>query len=414
MMRAETSAWQGAETIEVDIQRRLPHFALDIAFRVPAGRTVLFGPSGAGKSLTLQAIAGLFPLERARISSCGATWHDSSTGLFVPPQRRRVGYLPQSYALFPHLTVAQNIAFGQRRRGMAARKRVAELILLMQLEGLERFHPAQLSGGQQQRVALARALASEPQLLLLDEPWSALDGPVRATLRAEILRFYEQVQVPFVLVTHDMQDAQTLADAIVVIDRGCVLQVGSPQDVFRAPRTTRVAELVGMNARRPGTLAALGSVVEDKRLATLEIASLMLHAWVSPASRLCVGQTVEIGFNTDEISLCLLAEDHQECSSQQTDGLVAGTVVREQVSGSFSNVTMQIAPDWQLDIPVPRWQHRALGLAAGISLKLRVPCEALHIFEPEEQSAEITGPTLPGSQTAKQLPHIKYKQPNVG
>lgn len=401
MMRAETSTWQGAEMIEVDIQRRLPHFALDVAFRVPAGRTVLFGPSGAGKSLTLQAIAGLFSLERARISSCGAIWHESSTGLFVPPQRRRVGYLPQSYALFPHLTVAQNIAFGQRQRGMAARKRVAELILLMQLEGLERFYPAQLSGGQQQRVALARALASEPQLLLLDEPWSALDGPVRATLRAEILRFYEQVQVPFVLVTHDMQDAQTLADTIVVIDRGRVLQVGSPQDVFRAPHTTRVAELVGMNARRPGTLAALGTVVEDKRLATLEVANLMLHAQVSPESRLCAGQTVEVGFNTDEISLCPLDADHPACDTQSNDVYVAGTVVREQVSGSFSNVTMQIAPDWQLDIPVPRWQHRALSPAAGMSLMLRIPCEALHIFEPEAQSAEIAGQVCPDPQTVE-------------
>ena len=183
--------WTGSQRVEslaIAIQKRLPHFSLDISFQVLAGRTVLFGPSGSGKSVTLKAIAGLFPLDCAYIRSGATVWHDSDAGLFLPPQRRGIGYLPQNYALFPHLTVAQNIAFGQRAQRETAGKRVSELISLMQLHGLERLRPAQLSGGQQQRVALARALASEPQLLLLDEPWSALDAPEigRASCRERV------------------------------------------------------------------------------------------------------------------------------------------------------------------------------------------------------------------------------------
>ncbi|HVU67017.1 MAG TPA: ATP-binding cassette domain-containing protein, partial [Ktedonobacteraceae bacterium] len=232
--------------LSVSLQRRLPAFTLDIAFTTFCGRTVLFGPSGAGKSLTLQALAGLFALESGQIVCGGECWYESSTGTFVPPQARRVGYLPQQYALFPHLTVAQNIAFGQRARGQTARKHLAELIRLMQLAGLEHARPAHLSGGQQQRVALARALATEPRLLLLDEPWSALDGPVRASLREEILHFHEQFQVPLLLVTHDALDVQALAEHVVVIIDGRVLQSGTPEQVFRAPRTRQIADLVGM------------------------------------------------------------------------------------------------------------------------------------------------------------------------
>jgi len=187
--------------LAVTARRRLAGFVLDVSFCVPSGLTVLFGPSGAGKSLTLQAVAGLCPLDMARITLGSVMLHDSAAGVCLTPQQRRVGYVPQSYALFPHLTVAQNIAFGLRQRGRDAARRVQELVSLMRLDGLERRRPAQLSGGQQQRVALARALAADPQLLLLDEPFSALDAAVREALREELRDFHERIGVPIVLVT---------------------------------------------------------------------------------------------------------------------------------------------------------------------------------------------------------------------
>jgi len=372
------------ELLSVAIQRRLGHFSLDIAFNVPAGRTVLFGPSGAGKSLTLQAIAGLFPLEQASIRKGGTVWHESAAGIFVPPQKRNIGYLPQNYALFPHLTVAQNIAFGQRRRGDMAKKRVAELLTLMQLEGLERLRPAQLSGGQQQRVALARALASEPQLLLLDEPWSALDSSVRAVLRAEIQRFYEQVNVPLMLVTHDAQDAQALADMVVVVDRGRVLQTGSPEEVFRAPRTPRIAELVGMRTRWPGIVTSLGAVSPRGRLVTVEVRTLILHALIPPARKVRAGQRVEAGLSPDEMVLAPAGMEPPLEAQEPPVVLAEATVTQVQTRGSFYDVTVRLLPDMQLEIPVPRWHYRALAIVAGTRLTLVIPCEAIHLFESDE------------------------------
>lgn len=382
--------------LSVALKRRLAHFNLDLAFSVPAGRTVLFGPSGAGKSLTLQAIAGLIPLDWACISNGATIWHESDTGILLPPQKRMIGYLPQNYALFPHLTVAQNIAFGQRQRGERARKRVGELLALMQLEGLERLRPAQLSGGQQQRVALARALASEPRLLLLDEPWSALDASVHATLRAEVQRFYEQVQVPFVLVTHDAHDAQVLADIVVVIDQGCVLQAGSPEEVFRAPRTPRVADLVGMKTRWRGIVHALTAASgEGERLVTLKVADLTLQVPLRAADWLQPGQTVDMGIRTDEIALCPCERELPEHPSlayvRESGVFIEAKVIHDQPRGTFHTVTVELAPQLQLDIPVPRWQQRALRIATGMHLTLAISAEALHLFEPEENT--------PGSQT---------------
>lgn len=395
------TSYQREEFLSIAIQKRLPHFSLDINFQVPAGRTVLFGPSGAGKSLTLRAFAGLFPLDYASIRKGTTVWHDSDAGIFVPPQRRRVGYLPQNYALFPHLTVAQNIAFGQIKQGEVARKRVAELISLMQLQGLEQLRPAHLSGGQQQRVALARALASEPQLLLLDEPWSALDAPVRATLRTEILRFYEQFQVPLVLVTHDALDAQELADTIVIVHRGRVLQVGSPEDVFRAPRTSQVAELVGMRARWDGVIVALAQTLERECLATIQVADVTLYARVPHARKLRVGQSVEIGIYADEISLYPPGADVSEKvateQKQRTSVLVPGTVAQDRARGTFYTTTVSLTPHVHLEVPVPRWQHRAFQLAVGMPVTLCIPCAAIHLFETDD--------TLTSTQeTAKEDP----------
>lgn len=378
---------QGAEALAITIQKRLPHFSLDVSFQAQAGRTVLFGPSGSGKSVTLKAIAGLFPLDRASIRNGKTVWHESEAGIFVPPQQRGIGYLPQHYALFPHLNVAQNIAFGQRTRGEAARKRVSELLSLMQLHGLERLRPAQLSGGQQQRVALARALASEPQLLLLDEPWSALDAPVRAALRAEILRFYQQFQVPLLLVTHDPLDAQELADTVVILNQGRVLQVGSPEEVFRRPRTPQIADLVGMRVRWKGTVAAAEQVGACEWLVSIQATDVPLLARVPSASNLSTGQSIEIGISTDEISLWPANQDEREkrLSEDTRRGvLVSGTIIQVQAQGSFYKTTVNLGSDLHLDVPVPRWQHRVYQGEAGMAVTLFIPCEAIHLFEPGE------------------------------
>lgn len=214
--------------------------AVDFAC-APGELVALIGPSGAGKTTILRAIAGLNRAAAGRIACNGETWLDSAAGIRLPPHRRRVGLVFQSYALFPHLSALGNViaALGHRPRG-ERRDRARELLGLVHLDGLEARRPAELSGGQQQRVALARALAREPMALLLDEPFSAVDRRTRRRLRDELAELRASVRAPIILVTHDLDEAAMLADRLVVIDHGELLQQGPAATVLAAPASDRV------------------------------------------------------------------------------------------------------------------------------------------------------------------------------
>ncbi|MGE0715475.1 MAG: putative 2-aminoethylphosphonate ABC transporter ATP-binding protein [Alphaproteobacteria bacterium] len=239
----------------------------DIDLVIGEGEFVCFlGPSGCGKTTLLRAIAGLDPQTAGTIVQAG---RDISR---LPPAQRDYGIVFQSYALFPNLTVAQNIGYGlvNRRMGAAAiAARVDELLALIGLPGSGSKYPAQLSGGQQQRVALARAIATSPGLLLLDEPLSALDARVRLRLRDEIKSLQRRLGVTTIMVTHDQEEAISLADRIVVMDRGRIEQVGSPDEIYRRPASMFVAGFVGTMNFLPGEAAAPGRV----RLGTMEMAA---------------------------------------------------------------------------------------------------------------------------------------------
>ncbi|MDK3255289.1 ABC transporter ATP-binding protein [Blastococcus capsensis] len=217
----------------------------------------LLGPNGAGKSTFVRILAGLLRPDRGRVVVDGEIWDDGAT--FVPAHRRELGMVFQDALLFPHLSVADNVAFGLRTRGMrrgAARERAAGWLARVGLEELGDRRPAELSGGQAQRAALARALAGDPSLLLLDEPLSALDARTRLAVRAELRRHLAGFAGSTVLVTHDPVDALALADRVVVVEEGRVVQTGTPVEVSRRPRTDYVARLVGL-ALLPGTGAGM-------------------------------------------------------------------------------------------------------------------------------------------------------------
>jgi sulfate transport system ATP-binding protein len=218
--------------------------ALDnVSVDIPDGSlTALLGPSGSGKSTLLRVIAGLEQPDGGEVEIGGevATW--------LPPQRRNVGFVFQHYAAFKHMTVRDNIGFGLRIRKRPKpeiRARVDELLHLVQLDGFAERYPAQLSGGQRQRMALARALAVEPRVLLLDEPFGALDARVREELRDWLRRLHDQVHVTTVLVTHDQEEAMEVASNIVVMNRGRIEQVGTPAELYSAPATEFVMSFVG-------------------------------------------------------------------------------------------------------------------------------------------------------------------------
>jgi len=215
---------------EIEIEKRLDgggrSFALQARFAAEARALVLFGPSGSGKSLTLTALAGLLTPDAGRICVGGRVLFDASARVNLPARQRGVGYLFQDYALFPHLSVRKNVAFGLsgilRRPGREETARVDELLARFGLENLAGSLPRDLSGGQKQRVALARALAPRPSLLLLDEPFSALDIPLRTRLRAELKSLLAGLAIPLVLVTHDPEEAELFGQAFVVYDHGKV------------------------------------------------------------------------------------------------------------------------------------------------------------------------------------------------
>ncbi|GIK56984.1 MAG: ATP-binding cassette domain-containing protein [Chloroflexi bacterium] len=232
--------------LHIQIQKQLRDFPLDVTLELPAAVTVLFGRSGMGKSMTLACVAGLATPDAGRIVVNGSTFYDSANGINLPPQQRRVGYVTQDYLLFPHLTVAQNVAFGLIKQTRQERETIVqEALSWLGLEQLAQQRPRELSGGQQQRVALARALVIHPQVLLLDEPFSALDSPTRIRLRQDLLRLQREQNVPVLFVTHDLAEAMLLGEQMAVIADGRLLQLDTPQQVRQRPASPLVAELVG-------------------------------------------------------------------------------------------------------------------------------------------------------------------------
>jgi molybdate transport system ATP-binding protein len=234
-----------------DLGVRRDNFMLDLRLQIGAGEVVaLLGPNGAGKSTALRAVAGLLRLTSGQISIAGRVVADSVPGVHVAPHERPIGVVFQDYLLFPHLTVLDNVAFSPLVRGLErsqARQRASAWLARVGIAELASVKPRSLSGGQAQRVALARALAAEPRLLLLDEPLAALDAKTHLLVRAEVRRHLGDFPGATLLVTHDPIDAAVLADRLVVIEHGQVVQQGLPQEVARRPRTDYVARLVGLN-----------------------------------------------------------------------------------------------------------------------------------------------------------------------
>jgi iron(III) transport system ATP-binding protein len=230
---------------------------VDVTLRVPSGATTaVLGGSGSGKSTLLRCIAGLLRPERGEIrigdvAVCGRTW--------VPPERRQVGLVPQEGALFPHLNVFDNVAFGLRGRGRATR--VEELLDLVGLPGTGRIRPHELSGGMQQRVAVARALAPRPAVLLLDEPFSALDAGLRDEVRGDIFHAIRQDGATALLVTHDQQEAFAVADRVAVVMNGTIVQDAAAAEVYRRPATVDIARFVGDLVEIPALTASPGRAV---------------------------------------------------------------------------------------------------------------------------------------------------------
>lgn len=245
------------------LQQGGSRFELDVQFSSAAQRLVLFGPSGAGKTQTLKMLAGIVQPDRGRVAIAGRVLTDSAAGIQQSPQQRQLAYVFQDYALFPHLTVRQNIAFARQAPGrtwlnparVGADAEVGRWIAAFGLQAVAGHQPHQISGGQRQRTALARALVNTPRALLLDEPFAALDKPLRQRLRDELRELQAQLQIPMLLITHDDDDVRALADEVVHLHAGRVVAAGQPLSSDDGPGKVRFRSLYGGSATEEGQAA---------------------------------------------------------------------------------------------------------------------------------------------------------------
>jgi iron(III) transport system ATP-binding protein len=278
----------------------------DLSFRVEEGEIfAILGPSGCGKTTTLRLIAGFEKPDKGEVRINGAPV--AGGGFFIPPERRKAGMVFQDYALFPHLSVKENIAFGLSRFGKAQREKIIETMLeFVGLRGFEERYPHQLSGGQQQRVALARALAPCPVVVLLDEPLSNLDADMRAQMRGEVLGILRKAQTTAVLVTHDQEEAFAMADRVAVMNLGQIEQIGSSEEIYHFPSTRFVADFVGQ-------ADFLDGIVEEGGIAT--------EIGVFPNNTaLARGAKVQLMIRPDDITFTLDEEGNAVVESQQFRG----------------------------------------------------------------------------------------------
>ena len=305
-----------------DVQKRFGdfHAVQDFNLSASKGEFVSFlGPSGCGKTTTLRMIAGF---EQPTTGSISIDGRDVTR---VPPNRRNVGMVFQSYALFPNMTVADNIGFGlkvRKRPNDQIKKRVAELLDTVNLPDKGDRYPYQLSGGQQQRVALARALAFEPQVLLLDEPLSALDAKIRVALRHEIRSIQRQLGITTVYVTHDQEEALSLSDRVVVMSQGRMEQVGTPFEIYNFPSTAFVASFVG-------TLNVLTGLVADAGRGELTIAGQPIR--LAQSFEGSAGREIKVALRPEMVSLGASTDGANQLTGKVTDVSFLGSIVRIRV-----------------------------------------------------------------------------------
>ena len=322
----------------------------------PAERaiTVLFGASGSGKTTILRCLAGLERPDHGHVHFDGEVWSDAARKVFLPTRKRRVGLVPQDYALFPHLTVAGNVAYGLSNMETGQRRqRVGEMLGWLGLEGLENRLPGELSGGQQQRVALARALAPRPRLLLLDEPLSALDHPTRLRLRRELRGWLHEAGVPAILVTHDRQEAAALGDEIIVMHEGRMIQHGPVQEVFSKPVSLDVADILAVETIVLGEIAAI-----QDGIATVRVDGTSLRTLADDLSP-----------ETKDVFVCIRAEDvslstpdHHAASPRNrlpavvTGCLREGPLVRVDLECGFA-LTALLTPQGAAELELAMGRH---------------------------------------------------------
>jgi molybdate transport system ATP-binding protein len=338
----------------------------------PGELLALVGPSGSGKTTVLRAIAGLYRPASGRIIAGGDTWFDGETGLAASPQVRAVGLVFQDYALFPHLSALGNVRLAMLRLPEPERSRqAAALLARVHLDGLEARTPDRLSGGQRQRVALARALARDPKVLLLDEPFSAVDRMTRERLKEELAGLRRSLDIPIVLVTHDLDEAQALADRICVIHAGMTLQTGTPDDVRLRPSSPLVARLMGHANVFEGTLVQAALPGGEGRI-----------RWGERVLRVATTGSFRDG---DRVAW-LIPSGYIGIADESGDGnVVNGSLVELTSLGEMTALSVRIKGDERalLHFKLATREVAARSLAPACAVSVHLHRDGIHLMLPE-------------------------------
>jgi ABC-type Fe3+/spermidine/putrescine transport system ATPase subunit len=307
----------------------------DVSFEFDKGILSFLGPSGCGKTTLLRSIAGLEVPDAGSISIADKVQTSIERGILVPPYSREIGFVFQNYALWPHMTVFKNVAFGLKLHKKSADEiehKVLATLDLVGLKGRDQRYPSQLSGGQQQRVALARSLALEPRLILLDEPLSNLDAKLREEMRVELKRLIKKVGISALYVTHDQEEAFTISDAVVVMDSGKILQYGAPDEIYNRPLHAFVASFIGHSTLVDGKVVRI-----DGKDCVVNVPGFNGANLLSPLAKgLAVGDSCKVVIRTTEVKL------NNERFAEGADNVLEGVMVGREYRGGLTDHRVQI------------------------------------------------------------------------
>lgn len=390
--------------LELNIRRHFPAsrtagdsggsgFLLDVSLQCEAGITILFGASGAGKTLALDAVAGFYRPDQGRILLDDQIMFDAASGVSLPPQRRNVGYVFQNYALFPHLTVEQNLAFGIQHLPPVERgRRIHEQMTRFGIADKAGRLPRELSGGEKQRASIARALICHPKLLLLDEPVRGLDYPLRADFYEILRQVREQHQIPILLVTHDADEAYLLADSMAVFEQGTIVQRAPSEEVFHRPVSGSVARLLGIGNVFQGSVESLDPMAGKTKV---RIEALTLTLRYLPG--LLRGDSIEFCVRRESVKL-----HHPESAPAGGINLLPARIRAASHSPTQVRLSMELEkpekksapqdlPALRIEAEVSRERYQHLQMKDTRRWLVEIPADAAHIFpgklpEPSAQS----------------------------
>lgn len=357
--------------LSVNIKKGFPAngargFHLDVAFTVRQGFTVLFGPSGSGKTTTLRSIAGIVAPDEGKVTLNGQSYFDSSAGVNIPIQKRRVGFVFQDYWLFPHLTAEANIVYGARSgKSREKRRRAGELMELFGIGYASARYPRELSGGEQQRVALARAMASDPAVMLLDEPLSAVDATTRARLLEEFVQIQKRLGVPFVHVTHSPADAIRTGDWIVVMNEGEITQEGLPLEVFNSPKSLPLARALGTEN------VFSGLILRQSASDGITLIDLQGCELAAAYNGLAEGSRVTVGVRSEDIIVC-----RERVTRTSARNLLPGIVKSLEAEGDRMMLMAACGVDFRVSLTKQAVDD--LDLRPGAPIYLLIKASACH------------------------------------